>query len=73
MTELVKKISSIPDAYDDFVLGVISYAKKNPIHINELNRFMDRNENLTSSDVVEFIINQPDFHSYSAIQHKSFG
>ncbi|MBP3754423.1 MAG: hypothetical protein J6I66_06175 [Lachnospiraceae bacterium] len=66
MTELMKKISMIPDSYDDFICGVVNYAKKNPRHIEILKNYLDSNENLTSSDVVEFIIRQPDFHEYSA-------
>lgn len=65
MTELVKKLSAIPDAYDDFILGVISYAKKKPEHITALLDYMDNNEGLNSSDIVRFIAMQPDFNDYN--------
>ena len=70
VTNLIKKISEFSDVYDDFVLGVINYAKKNPKHVKILNNYLDNNRNLTTSDVVEFIIQQPDFHSYSATLKK---
>lgn len=66
MKELIKQLSNIPDTYDDFILGTINYAKKDPSHINILKEFMKKNKNLTSSDVIAFIVGQPDFHSYSA-------
>lgn len=67
MDELVNKINSIEDVYDDFVRGVINYAKRKPEHITTLNKFLDSNKDITTSDVVEFITMQPDFHNYSAI------
>ena len=66
MKELIQQLSNIPDAYDDFILGTINYAKKDPSHISILKEFMRNKENLTSSDVIAFIISQPDFHTYSA-------
>ena len=68
MKNLIKQLSNIPDAYDDFILGTINYAKKDPSHIKILNDFMRDKTNLSSSDVIAFIISQPDFHSYSAIK-----
>ena len=65
VTNLIKKISGISDVYDDFILGVISYAKKKPNHVKILNDYLDDHRDATTSDVVEFIIQQPDFHSYS--------
>lgn len=67
MKELIQQLSNISDAYDDFILGVINYAKRNPAHIDILNNYMRNNRDLTSSDVIEFISSQPDFHTYSAI------
>lgn len=66
MTDLIRKISDIEDVYDDFILGVINYAKRNPEHIKLLNDYIDNHPHLSTSDVVYFISTQPDFHSYSA-------
>lgn len=66
MKELIRQLSNIPDAYDDFILGTINYAKKDLSHISILKDFMRGKTNLTSSDIIAFIISQPDFHSYSA-------
>ena len=73
MKNLMKKISDIPDVYDDFVSGVINYAKKEPSHVEILNDYLDNGRDLTTSDVVEFIIQQPDFHSYSATLKQTVG
>lgn len=66
MKELVRQLSNISDAYDDFILGVINYAKKNPSHIEILNGYMRDKDNLTSSEIIAFIVSQSDFHNYSA-------
>ena len=66
MKELVQQLSNISDAYDDFILGTINYAKKDPSHIEILKEYMSGNPNLTSSDVIAFIASQPDFHDFSA-------
>ena len=73
VTNLIKKISEISDVYDDFILGVINYAKKNPKHVKILNDYLDNHCDVTTSDVVEFIIQQPDFRSYSATLKKKVG
>ena len=70
MTELIKHLSCIPDVYDDFVYGVISYAMKNPVHIQVLHDYMNDNPDATSSDIVRFISMQPDFHDYSAAKER---
>ncbi len=56
MKELIQQLSSIPDAYDDFILGTINYVKKDPSHIDALKDFMIGKTNLTSSDIIAFII-----------------
>lgn len=61
MKRLIKRIKEIPDSYDDFVLGVINYAKQQPEHVSLLHRLLDANTNISSSDIIEFIYNQPDF------------
>ena len=66
MKELIQQLTNIPDAYDDFILGTINYAKKDPAHIEILKKYLCSESNLTSSDVIAFIMNQPDFHSFSA-------
>lgn len=67
MKELIQHLSNISDAYDDFIFGVINYAKKDPSHIKNLNNYMRGKNDLTSSDIINFIISQPDFHSYGVL------
>ena len=72
MRELIRQLSNIPDAYDDFILGTINYVKKDPSHINILKDYMRDKTNLTSSDIITFIISQSDFHSYSATKKMEY-
>ena len=66
--ELIRLLKEMPGTYDDFILGVLSYARKDPSHVDTLRNFISNSPNLTTSDVVEFIIRQPDFHDYSAVK-----
>ena len=67
MKELIQHLSNISDAYDDFILGVINYAKIDTSYIENLNNYMRGKNNLTTSDVIGFIISQPDFHSHGVL------
>ncbi len=62
MEELVNKLNAIPDSYFGFVLGIMTYAKKKPSRLQKVLRFIDSSDNLTTSDVVKFVIDQPDFY-----------
>lgn len=66
MKELIQQLSNVTDAYDDFIFGTINYAKKDPSHIELLKNFMNDRKDLTSSEVIAFIMNQPGFHDFSA-------
>ncbi len=69
MKELIKQLSNISDAYDDFISGAICYANKDASHVEILKNYMRSKSDLTSSDIVYFIMKQPDFHSYSATKN----
>ncbi len=62
MEELVKKLELIPNSYFAFIAGIVSYAKKKPERMAAVMSFLDNSDNLTTSDVVEFVMMQPDFH-----------
>ena len=46
MTELITKLSMISDVYDDFILGVINYAKKKPEHVDILLDYINSDEDV---------------------------
>ena len=62
MEELVKRLEKIPNAYFGFVAGIVTYAKKKPERLAKVTAYLDENENLTTSDIVHFVMIQPDFH-----------
>ncbi len=62
MEEFTKRLTNIPGSYFNFVVGIITYAKKNPQRMNNINKFLDEHPDATTSDIVYFVINQPDFH-----------
>ena len=64
MEELYKKLNAIPNSYFGFVMGIVSYAKKKPERLQKVLDFIDNSDGITSSDVVKFVMDQPDFHEY---------
>lgn len=62
MEELVNKLNSIPNSYFAFVAGIVTYAKKKPERLKKVLNFIDNSKDLTTSDVVKFVMMQPDFH-----------
>ena len=66
MMELIRQLVNIPDAYDKFIFGIIAYAKQDPSNVEKLKNYMKENDGLTTSDVVKLVMEQPNFHEYSA-------
>lgn len=65
MEELVNKLNTIPNSYFGFVAGIVTYTKKKPERLKKVLEFIDNSpEELTPSDVVKFVMQQPDFHEY---------
>lgn len=64
MEELTNKLSAIPNSYFGFIAGIVNYAKRKPERLQKVMEFIDVNDNLTPSDVVKFVMSQPDFHEY---------
>ena len=59
--ELVKRLSSVPDSYTGFVLGITTYAKKKPERMAKVMEYIEQNPNATTSDIVTFVMLQEDF------------
>lgn len=64
MEELVNKLNAIQNSYFGFVAGIASYAKRKPERLQKVMDFINSSENIIPSDVVKFVMSQPDFHEY---------
>ncbi len=62
MEELIQKLNDIPDSYFGFVAGITTYAKKKPERLRNVLDYISSSNALTSSDIVKFVMMQPDFH-----------
>ena len=62
MDELIMKLNSIPNSYFGFVAGVTSYAKNKTERLKNVMDFINNSESVNTSDIVYFIMSQPDFH-----------
>lgn len=70
MAELKERLDEVKDAYVDFQAAIISYAKKKPERHDKVMDFLKRNPSAMSSDILEFISNQPDFYEDAACHDK---
>ena len=72
MEEIIKKLETIPNAYFAFIAGVNTYIKDNPDRQRRLLEFLNTsNGDLTTSDVIKFISDQPDFFDDSVFGAKN--
>ncbi len=62
MEELIIKLNNIPNSYFGLVAGITAYAKKKPERLEKVMQYINTTENLTTADVVRFVMLQPDFH-----------
>lgn len=66
VSELASLLWKIKDAYWDYVVGVIVYAKKKPERMKIVTEYVKAHMDATTSDIVWFISNQPDFYDDAA-------
>ena len=59
--ELTIMLNNISDSYFDFVVGIMAYAKKKPERIEIIRDFIIDNPTALTSDIIEFVSEQPDF------------
>ena len=67
MVRLTERLKRVSDAYGDFVVGVLTYAKKKPDRLKLVNTFMDNNPMALSADIIAFISVQDDFYENACI------
>ena len=70
MDELYNRLNAIPDSYFGFVAGIITYVKQKPERLERVMTFLDSSAELSSSDVVRFVAEQPDFHEFGLGQQE---
>lgn len=64
--ELKKLLWNVNDAYYGFVVAIIVYAKKKPERLRAVIDFIKSHADANSSDILEFVSNQPDFYEDAA-------
>ena len=62
MEDFINRLNSVPGSYFNFVIGITTYVKKNPQRLKIVNSFMDEHPDANPSDIVYFVMKQPDFH-----------
>ena len=64
MEELISKLNAIPNSYFGFVAGIVTYVKQKPSRLDAILQFLNSSDVLTPSDVVKYVMDQPDFHEF---------
>lgn len=64
MEELINKLNAIPNSYFGFVAGIVTYVKQKPSRLDNMLQFLNSSDVLTPSDVVKYVMDQPDFHEF---------
>ena len=57
----VKRLQNIPESYFAFEIAVLTHVEKSDTKYEAVKNFMDENTNATTSEILKFITNQPDF------------
>ena len=66
MNELKELLENIEGSYDNFVNAILYYAGKNTSRLDIVLNYIKNNPHTTSSDVVFFVSEQPDFSEDAA-------
>ena len=72
MNELSALLNAIEDSYYDFVSAVLHYAGKKESRQKTLISYIKANPGLSSSDVVKFVSDQPDFYEDAAYMNAGY-
>ena len=54
MSELLMLLQSVPDSYDDFVIGMMSFAQSSEFRKQKLTEFLKQNPDANTSRIIEF-------------------
>ncbi len=69
MKELESLLNNVSDTYEDFITGIMQYARKKQSRLDAVLGFIKEHPNATSSDIVYFVSIQPDFYEDAAKQN----
>lgn len=60
--ELKERLENVPDAYPDFVEGIVNYARKKPERMKAVTGYLSGHPDALSSDIVEICIKSARLH-----------
>ena len=66
LNQLKTRLLHVEGAYHSFIVGIMVYAEKKQSRIDAIAHFLDENPGATTSDVVSFVSDQPDFYEDAA-------
>ena len=66
MEKIAIRLNNVKDSYYSFVVAVMTYVKNKPSRLPIVQKFMDKHPDASTSDILEFISDQPDFYEDAA-------
>ena len=68
MRELEHRLNNLPNTYFAFVHGIVRYTQKKPERYNTVMSFLNSHPDAEPSDIVQFVMSQPDFFEDDVIK-----
>ena len=65
MEKLTELLYGVSDSYYDFVVAVVSYAKRNKNNLEDMESFIEDHPEALTSDILEFMMNREDFYEHA--------
>ena len=59
-------MEKVTDSYNDFIIAMLNYAKKKQSRCDLLVDLLSSNPDITTSEVIRFVSEQPDFYEDAA-------
>ena len=66
MKKFTIRLNNVKDSYYSFVVAVLTYVKNKPSRLPIVEKFLDEHSDASTSDILEFISDQPDFYEDAA-------
>ncbi len=66
MEKFAIRLNNVKKSYYSFVVAVLTYVNNKPSRLPIVEKFMDEHPDASTSDILEFISEQPDFYEDAA-------
>lgn len=65
MERLTELLNGVHDSYHDFVVGVVTYAKRNSNNLKEMTKYIEDNPEAGTSEILGFMLSREDYYEHA--------